>query len=378
MNQRLFSGYGSRNQIRKILRETSPKKIFLVTGKKSYYLSGSAELLPPILQDHPFMRFSDFENNPKIDDIDKGVLLYKEGEFDMVLGVGGGSVLDTAKAISFLATQKGQSEEIIRTKASKTSREIPIILIPTTAGSGSESTHFSVIYLNKEKYSLAHPSMLADYAILDPVFTSRLPAYQTACSGMDALCQGIESYWSVNSTDESRHYSKQAIQLAYRNIVRCVNTPDKQSRENMMMASNYAGRAINIAKTTAAHAVSYAFTSFFDIPHGHAVALTLPSFIEFNSDLSKGTIQDKRGLEFVGDRLIEINQIFGLDHPLETKNNLNRIMKEAHLETSLSRLGIPEDGLEVILRNGFNPERMKNNPKIVGKSDLLEILKKIY
>lgn len=115
--------------------------------------------------------------------------------------------MDIAKSISLLVSQKGDLKEIIKGKVLLKKREIFSIMIPTTAGTGTESTHFSVVYINKIKYSLAHNSLLPGYAALDPIFTKNLPPYITACTSMDALYQAIESFWSVNSTKESMLYN---------------------------------------------------------------------------------------------------------------------------------------------------------------------------
>ncbi|MBA7584889.1 hypothetical protein ES708_26855 [subsurface metagenome] len=282
-----------------------------------------------------------------------------------------------AKSISILTTQKGDLEKFIKGKAPLKRREIPSIMIPTTAGTGSESTHFSVVYINKIKYSLAHNTLLPDFVILDPVFTENLPPYITACTSMDALCQAIESFWSTKSTDESRIYSKQAIELIMTNIMKNVNNPDRASREKMLIASNLAGKAINIAKTTAAHSISYSLTSCFNVPHGHAVALTLPYFIEFNNNVSSENLQDNRGVEFIKDRMSELFIILKVKTATEAKDKLLNIMKEINLETKISKLGINRNNIYIIIENGFNPQRMKNNPRVFSERNLVNLIEKI-
>ena len=273
MDQKIYSGYGSYRKLQSILKEYQLNRIFLVTGKTSYESSGAAERLGNVLAEVDHIRFCDFEVNPKIEDIKDGLELFKNEKCDFVVGVGGGSVLDIAKAIALLASQQAQPEEIIKGVSKITARQIPTVMIPMTSGTGSESTQFSVVYIGKSKYSLQHESLVPDFAILDPTFTKNLPAYIAAYTGMDAMCQGIESLWSVNSTKASRTKSCEAIKMAVSNLPAAVNNSNEDSRENMLLASNLAGRAINVAQTTAAHAASYPLTSYFGIPHGHAVAL---------------------------------------------------------------------------------------------------------
>lgn len=377
MKQKIYLGYDSYKKLYSILEEYSPKKIFLVTGKKSYFLSGAEKLLSEFINKYNYFRFYDFETNPKLKDLIKGIKIFNREKCDIVIGVGGGSVMDIAKSISILATQKGDLEEFIKGEISLKERQISSIMIPTTAGTGSESTHFSVIYINKTKYSLAHNSMLSNFVILDPLFTKNLPSYITACTSIDALCQAIESFWSTNSTEESRTYSKQAIELIMPNILKNVNNPDRESREKVLVASNLSGRAINIAKTTAAHAVSYPITSYFNVPHGHAVALTLSYFIEFNNNVSLENLQDNRGIKFVKDRMSELFTMLKVETAEKAKGKLLSIMKEINLETKMYKLGINRNNIDIIIENGFNPQRMKNNPRIVDEKDLRNLLGRI-
>ncbi|MHA1410900.1 MAG: phosphonoacetaldehyde reductase [Candidatus Odinarchaeia archaeon] len=377
MSQKLYFGFGIHNKLENILKEHSPTRIFLVTGKASFISSGAKELIGKIINKYNFIKFHNFETNPKIEDIKKGIDLFNESKCDFIIGVGGGSVMDMAKAISLLARQKKDIKEIIKNWNSLANRKIPSVMIPTTAGTGSESTHFSTIYIGKKKYSLAHNSLIPDYAILDPTFTERLPAYITAYTGMDALCQAIESFWSVNSSEESRKYSKQAIDLILPNIIKAVNFPDKEARKNMLKGSNLAGKAINIAETTGAHAISYPITSYFNVPHGHAVALTLLYFIEFNYYVNSSNIQDRRGTKFVKDKFKELLDIIKVRTPIEAKEKFLYIMKTIRLEHNLSKLGISNDGIEIIIKKGFNLQRMKNNPRTVNKEDLKRLLRSI-
>ena len=212
--------------------------------------------------------------------------------------MGGGSVLDIGKSVSIFSTNKGNIEDYLFKKISFRKKGIPLILIPTTAGTGSEATHFAVIFKEKTKYSLADEKFIqGDYIIVDPELTYSLPKRVTAYTGMDAFCQGVESFWNINSTDESKEYAKKAIKLIMNNIEKAVNSPDEESRYNMAIAANYAGKAINITKTTATHAISYPITSYFNVPHGLAVALTISSMIIFNAGVNKNDVLDPRGLE---------------------------------------------------------------------------------
>ncbi|MBO8132054.1 MAG: phosphonoacetaldehyde reductase [Candidatus Marinimicrobia bacterium] len=377
MNQIIYAGYGKYKKLKDILNKHNPKKIFVVTGKKSFELCGAKNLFKVVFNKYDTIKFNDFDPNPKIEDIKKGIKEFKKSKSDLIIGIGGGSVLDMAKSISILYTQEDDIEKIINNNSLTTKKKIPTIAIPTTAGSGAESTCFSVIYINKQKFSLENDLLMPDYAILDPVFTESLPPYVAACSGMDALCHAIESYWSVNSTEESRKYSKKALKIILNNIVNAVNNPDKISRKNMLLGSNLAGKAINIAKTTAAHSLSYPLTSYYNIPHGHAVALTLPYLMRLNCDVDSHNLQDNRGVMFVRKIMFNLFKILNVDTYQKARDKFISTMKEIGLETRLLKLGINKEGISIIVKNGFNPKRMINNPRIISKDDLVQLLKNI-
>ena len=214
MEQQEFVGLNSIHNLKEILSSHSPKNIFLVTGKASYEKCGARAIFDSILKNYSITRFYDFGANPKLNDIEKGIKMFKENNCGFVIAAGGGSVMDASKSINILSNNDNEPIEYIKNPKKIKNKGKTLIAIPTTSGSGSEATHFAVVYIDKTKYSLVHEFMLPDYSIVDYQFTLSLPKSVTASSGMDALCQGIESYWCIYSTDESKHYAKEAIKLA--------------------------------------------------------------------------------------------------------------------------------------------------------------------
>lgn len=196
----------SNNDFKELLIEDSPKSIFLVTGNKSYEKSGAKFFIENILDGFNFIRFSDFSENPKIEDVEKGINIFLENSCDYLVSVGGGSVLDMAKLIN-IGHDKKNLKDLATNKTKISSFGKKLIAIPTTSGSGSEATHFAVVYVGGEKFSVAHPIyMLPNVVVLNPSLTYSMDSYQTALSGIDAFAQAMESYWSVNSTEESKKY----------------------------------------------------------------------------------------------------------------------------------------------------------------------------
>jgi len=302
--------------------------------------------------------------------------LFRQRDYGIVIAVGGGSVLDMAKLIRIMAAQDVPPSEIVNRDGTITHRGIPLVAIPTTAGTGSEATHFAVVYIDKTKYSVAHEYILPDIAIIDPLLTHSMPPNLTAVTGMDALSQAIESYWSVNSTDESKAYAREAIVLTLQNLERSVHKPSPETRYAMCKAAHLAGRAINISKTTAPHAVSYTLTSHFGIPHGHAVGLTLGEFLVFNSEVSDADNGDPRGVEFVRSTIRELCEILGVKGADRARDEIYSLMERIGLETSLSELGIKKQGHDFIV-NDVNLERLKNNPRCVTSVYLETLLREI-
>lgn len=377
--QQEFFGIGTLQKVNDILLVEKPSSIFLVTGKESYKVSGAKYSLEPHLQGFKIVHFNDFSVNPSLDDVKRGVHLFQEKKCDFVIAIGGGSVIDMAKTINIVAAHEGDPEQYITQKSLLTKKGRPLIAIPTTAGTGSESTHFSTIYIQKKKYSLEHyPFLIPDYAILDPTLTLTTPPLITASVGMDVLSQAVESYWSSKSTDESQKYAKEAIRLVLSNLQEVVNNPSIESRTNMLKASNLAGKAINLSKTTACHAISYHFTSHFGVPHGHACALTLGEIFVHNSLVNDKDYSDPRGKEYVQKVIQDLILLFEVNTADQACQKINQLMDSIGLFRSIKKLGIdtPEK-LTLILKNGFHQQRMKNNPRYLNEEQLRKILERI-
>lgn len=375
MSQQEYIGFNSINNLKGILTQHKPSNIFLVTGRASYEKCGAKGIIEPMLAGYKVTHFYDFEVSPKLKDIEKGIKIFKENNCDFVIAIGGGSVMDVAKAIRLFSANDEKPEDYLKKKMDVENNGKPLVAIPTTAGSGAEATHFAVVFVDKIKYSPAYEFMQPDCAIVDPSFTMTLPKYQTACTGMDALAQGIESYWCINSTDESKQYAREAIKLAMENLRDAVNNPSEKAREAMAKAAHLGGKAINITKTTASHSISYPITSYFKVPHGHAVALTLAQMLVYNSKVTEEDVTDERGADYVKEIINEIVTILGADNVENAAEKITNLMKDIDLRTKLSELGIKTDeDIEIIIKNGFNPQRVKNNPRKLTEDALRKIL----
>ena len=373
-----FIGKNSLKNIKKIISDLDAKKILLVTGKGSYKKSGSEEKLIQYLGDAVIKQFFDFEPNPNIKDVQVGINIISSFKPDLVIAIGGGSVIDIAKLINIFAVHVAKEKEIyefVNESSSVKHPGLPLIAIPTTSGTGSEATHFAVVYIGNKKYSFAHEYVLPSFSIIDPSLSYSNPAYIKACSGFDALSQAIESFWAVGSTEESRSYSREAIKIILSSIEMAVLESDKKSMDRMSLAANLAGKAINISKTTAAHAVSYPITKFLGIPHGHAVALTLGSFFVINSHYSESQLNDSRGIQYFDNISKELLNLFDCSESEQVSQRLNQIMANIGLEANLKSIFSKKNIDYELIKKEINLERLNNNPVKVNSSQIENLFK---
>ena len=377
MSQWLIFKPGSLRALDRVLVRYDPAVVLLVTGKDSYTNSGAETKISQVLKGRAWVRFQEFRTNPQLADVAAGLELLRRSKADLILAVGGGSVLDMAKLMGILATQEAAPEDIVlgRQKINKTG--IPVIAVPTTAGSGSEATHFAVLYLGEKKYSLAHPAMLPAAALIDPELTSSLPPKITAVTGLDAFCQGVESFWSIQATNQSRTYARRAIELALASLPAAVQQPTQQMRRRMCLAALLAGKAINISKTTAPHALSYTMTSQFGVPHGHAVALTLGPILEYNSLVTEGDVTRPYTAVQVREIIEELCRLLGCPNAAAAGQRLTAFIESLGLPSRLSGVGIRKAADRRKIVEGINLERLANNPRVLTAAALSRILEEI-
>ena len=343
-----------------ILKEVGCKKLFLVINSSYPFLNIKDAIEALSVEEK--VKFSDFTPNPLYEQVCNGIELLKSSHCDAILAVGGGSAIDVAKCIKLATLAEDGNAAIIPPLVSKRlpidGTKIPFIAVPTTAGTGSESTHNAVMYYEGAKQTVTNDGVLPDYAVLEPSVLKTLPLYQKKCTMMDALCQGIESWWSVNSTEESCEYSRKTVELIMANWWKYIFENDDEAAAQIMLAANYGGRAINITQTTAAHAFSYKITSLYKLPHGHAVAVCLPVIWEYMLGNIDKCI-DVRGEDYLADIFIQISKSMGCETPIQAIVSFRKMMKEMELANPVSTSR--EKDLHV-LSSSVNPVRLKNNP----------------
>ena len=359
MNQKILNGI---NHLGEAIEGTT--KVFLVCDSSYPFLNIKDDIESMGI---PHVLFSDFTPNPLYEQVCKGIDLFQITKCDSILAVGGGSAIDVAKCIKLAVLAKDGNSALIpplvSTRVECDGFKIPFIAIPTTAGTGSESTHNAVMYYKGEKQTVTNDGILPDYAILEPSVLKTLPLYQKKCTMMDALCQGIESWWSLNSTEVSYEYSRKTIELIMENWRKYIFENDDEAAAKIMQAANYGGRAINITQTTAAHAMSYKITSLYKLPHGHAVAVCLPEIWEYMIDNLDKCI-DVRGQDYLFGVFSDISNSMSCENPRRAIIFFRQMMKEMDLKNpkAVNR----KEELRV-LSTSVNPTRLKNNPVMMDK-----------
>ena len=370
-------GVGAIGELPGILEAHGVETVLVVTGPHSYSMSGAADMVDPVLAPYRTVRFSTLADYPDLPDIERGVELCRRAKPDAVIAVGGGTVIDIAKLLRICSANDATPGEIATGVGKIEQTGPPLVAIPTTAGSGSEATHFAVIFDQQRKYSVAHQFVQPDFAIVDPSLTYSMSEEQTAVCGLDVLCQSVESIWSVGSSKESRTWASEAVQLVLLNLLEAVQAPNRSCRESMSRAAHLAGRAINITKTTAPHALSYTLTTSYGLPHGHAVALTLGSFLEFNDEVSEDDLNDPRGVEHVREVIGEVCSLLGVGSPMEGHRAIADLMVAIGMETRLGPYGIRNAVACEQIVETVNVERLSNNPRSPTKAQLAQILEKL-
>ena len=373
MQNREFIGCGSSSSLGSVLNDLGVQKIFLVSGNGSFSSIQEKYDFNKTLGKYAVRRFFDYSSNPNLDDVIEGIGLLKQFDPDIVLSIGGGSAIDMGKLINTLSAQDTDDYENIIETNNIVNGGLPFIAIPTTSGTGSESTHFAAVFINGNKFSLSHETMLPAITIIDPELTYSMPSYLAACTGMDALSQAVESFWAKSSSKKSKAFAKEAIELILNSIEDAVCRKDRKAMIAMSIASNLSGKAINISKTTAPHALSYGLTEKFQIPHGHAVSLSMGRFFIINSSFDPKRLSENLNLNDHEETMRQLFNLFGVADAKDCCEKWNSIMDKIGLERSFSKLGVLKQEEIDSLVDNVNMERLGNNPVSVSRETLAEV-----
>ncbi len=331
---------------------------------------GSADSVTP---------FMDFSPNPTWDSLSAAMAVARSNKAECVLAIGGGTAMDLAK-LTATALQMGGVDQLwatteARYEVSISRTDIGLIAIPTTAGTGAEVTRFAVLYRDGIKYSLSGDALKPDAWALDPSLLASLPRSVIADAGLDAICQAMESLWSVRSTSESELHAQAALDLGIEHLESAIHSSDNVSLTGMQVSAHLAGKAINLTTTTAPHALSYGLTSLFGIPHGRAVAILFGHVFKRNAKVSDGHCAHPEGPMFVRPRLNEIAKCWGQtceSFPDWWEGYLHDRLQIPRLDAKATSLQIDQ------LNDSVNAVRLANNPLAFTPKDIREIYQSLF
>jgi alcohol dehydrogenase len=358
--------------IKKFINDKIFKKIFVLCGKKSFVTSGAEDFFKKILSEKEINIFYKKSEQPILGELIEIINNVKNFKPDLILAVGGGAVIDYAKIANVVDVRSDLAELIINYSYPFKKKYTKLAVIPTTAGSGAEVTSNAVIYVDRIKHSFESGLLIPDYFFLVPEFLISAPKKIKASAGFDAIAQALESLISKKSDSRSVEYATKSLTISTKNFIPFLNNPNKINATEMSIASNLAGKAISISKTTAPHATSYPFTSLFQISHGHAVSLFFENFFKFNFDnLEKS--ETSFDLKKRYDLIFKLFEVKNIDN---FTSKILSIKKNANLEDNLPNLKIDfKNNSEEIIK-GINLLRLGNNPIKIDGKDIYNIISK--
>lgn len=318
--------------------------------------------------------FENIPSDPDIQTVDAGLAVYKKESCDYLIAAGGGSVLDASKAIALLAANGGSvSDYEFKPPMHKCP---PIVAIPTTAGTGSEVTKWSIITDNehKKKMAIGHEYLMPAVAVLDPGITVSMPRNITAATGMDALTHAIEAYISDRANSLSDIWALKAIELLTKNILKATYNPtDLDARTAMLYGQMYAGIAFNNSAVGLVHAMSRPLGAYYGIPHGEANAMLLPAILEYNLMVS-------------ADKYCDIAAVIGLETTGMDRNEVAERLVEfiaelfykLPLKSRLSEFSVANEDIPQMAKAAHENASAKVNPRKTLQDEVISIYRSIY
>lgn len=374
---KIVAGAGCIEQITEIVADYEAKNVVIITDQ-GVWNSGLVEQPKTLLEAAGVNVhiINDTPPEPTVDQVNAIFEAAREFECQMIIGIGGGSSMDAAKLVSLLLTNDVNLRDLVKGKAQIKRRGVPTLMVPTTAGTGSEATPNAIVLVPEEelKVGIVNGKMVPDCVILDPIMTMNLPKHITANTGMDALCHAIECYISKKANPLSDTFALKAITLISRSIRTAYNDGHNlAAREDMLLGAMFGGISIATSSTTAVHALSYPLGGKYHIPHGLSNAILLPGVMKFNLDVCVEKFKDiavAMELDLVGCTTREAAE--------KMIDNLDSMIADLNVTCDLQAKGINEAVLDDLIEAASKVTRLlDNNPKVVTKEDMRAIYKQL-
>lgn len=370
VNKISYLGYGIRRNLGDELKKRNFKKVFIVTDKGLVKAGVTSFIIDEIDKVKlKYEVFDDVHQNPTIKDVQNGVDAFNASSSDVIIALGGGSAMDTAKAISIIANNKDNYDVVSLEGIDKAKNDsVFLIAFPTTAGTGSETTMDYVITNEEETRKMAcmDTKAMVDIAFMDVQLMETLPKNIKAATGMDALTHAIESYTCVGANTFSDMYSLKAIELIANNLIDSTRN-DIEAMENMALASYLAGRSFTNVGLGIVHSLAHPLSAHYHIQHGVANGLMLSYVMEYNLDSNYKKFKDIALCLGVKDK--------GSDEDIAKKgiDAVRNMLKTLDLPMKLSEVGVDDKKLDILSESAFLDASTADNLKEVDEDKLKQI-----
>lgn len=372
----LYGGWGSLEKVKEIIAKDRTDCVLVFTDK-GIVQNGICGKLLAQLDDAgvEYQVISDLTPEPAYTDIRRVIGEAESVRADLIIGIGGGSVMDAAKLCSVLKGAEYQVEDLLK-DPSLAKKQLPTLMIPTTCGTGSEATCNAIVAIPEEgsKKGIVNTEMIPDYVILDPEMIRRLPKSIVAATGVDALAHAVECYTSKKATPFSDTYALASARLIFRNIKEAYQNPENmQAKEAMMLGAFYGGVAITGSGTTAVHALSYPLGGRYHIPHGISNAILFAPVMEWNCC---GCLEQLARL--CDGVWPEMTRMTGEEKAEYVIRQIADVVKTTEIPDDLSAFGVRKEDLDVLVEAGSRQTRLLvNNRRELSKEDIRTIYRKV-
>lgn len=376
LNETAYFGCGARKELKNEIARRGFRKAFVVADKDLIRF-GTTDLVVSEFGDTPYAMFSDFKANPTVQNVKDGVAAFSSAKADFIIAIGGGSAIDTAKGIAIVSNNPEFGDVVSLEGVADTKKKcVPIIALPTTAGTAAEVTINYVIIDEKtgRKMVCVDPNDIPSLAIIDAELMATMPKGLTASTGMDALTHAIEGYITKGAWELSDMFELKAIELISANLrAATANGKDMQARENMALAQYVAGMAFSNVGLGCVHSMAHPLGARFDIPHGVANALLLPIVMEYNMPAAI-------------DKYCEIAKAMGVDISSMSREEgakaaveaVKKLSIDLGIPQTLREINIPKDALAQLSKDAFADVCTGGNPREITEQDILNLYNKAF
>lgn len=376
LNETSYFGCGARKELENEIKRRNFRKAFIVVDNDLIKF-GTLDMVTSEIEGIPYEIFSEFKANPTVNNVKNGVIAFNASGSDFIIAIGGGSAIDTAKGIAIVANNPEFADVVsLEGVANTKAKCVPIIALPTTAGTAAEVTINYVITDEESgrKMVCVDPNDIPVLAIVDAELMASMPKGLTASTGMDALTHAIEGYITKGAWELSDMFELKAIELISSNLrAATANGKDMKARENMALAQYVAGMAFSNVGLGCVHSMAHPLGARFDVPHGVANALLLPFVMEFNMpaaldkycEIAKAMGEDITGLTREEGAKVAVNAV-------------KKLSLDLNIPQTLREINIPKESLNQLAKDAYADVCTGGNPREITENDILELYQIAY